>query len=154
MSMTGDEGRQKSDIKVGLGPALGNKRLSPCGGDGDAGSVISVSAVGSGNTEIGLVLGSVVPGPAGCVGGKVGNDSPIAADTGADEAEAAELVDGVGDEYPERPRRGDMELMEGHMRMRPRKRLSTSCGRNRFSFGSSLLKSRSMSSLDSYVNWT
>jgi hypothetical protein len=154
MSMAGDVGGGKSDIKVGLEPVIGNERLTPCGGDGDTGSVTSISAAGSGDTEMELVLGSVVPEPAGCVGGKVGNDSPVAAGNEADEAEAAELVDGVGDERPERPRRGDMELIEGHARTRPRNRLSTSYGRNRFSSGRLVLKLRSMSSSDSYVNST
>jgi hypothetical protein len=153
MSMAGDVGR-KSDIKVGLRPVLGKERLSPCDGDGDAGSITPVSSAGSGDTEIELVLGSVVPGPAGCLDGEVGNDSPIAAGNGADEAEAAELVDGVGEECPERPRRGDMELIEGHARTRPRKRLSTSRGLNRFSSSRLVLNLRSMLSSDSYVKST
>jgi hypothetical protein len=139
---------------VGLRPVLGKERLSPSGGDGDAGSVTPVSAAGSGDTEIELMLGSVVPEPAGCIDGEVGNDSPIAAGNGADEVEAAELVDGVGDECPERARQGDIELMEGHARTRPRKSLSTSRGLNRFSSSRSVLKLRSMSSSDSYVNST
>lgn len=94
---------RRSGIKVGLEPVFGNERLTLCEGDGDAASVGSVSAVGSGDTEMGLV-----PGPGGCVGGKVGNDSPVAAGNGTDEAEAAELVDGVGDERPESSRRGGM----------------------------------------------
>ena len=154
MSMTGDVRGGRSDIQVGPESVLGNERLAPCGRDGDAGSVGSVSAASSGDTEVGRALGSVGFEPAGYVGGKVGNDRPVAASDGADEAEAAELVDGVGDESPERPRRGDMELMEGHARTRPWKRLSTSCGRNRFSSGRSVLKLQSMPSSDSYVNST
>jgi hypothetical protein len=104
---------------VGPESVPGNERLALCGGDGDAGSVGSVSAASSGDIEVGRALGSVGFGPAGCVGGKVGNDRPVAASDGADEVEAAELVDGVGDEHPERPRRGDMEFMEGQARTRP-----------------------------------
>jgi len=154
MSMGGDVGAGKSDIKVELNPVFGNEKLSACGGEGDAGRVTSVSAVGSGDTVIELVLASVVPWPAGCVGGEVGNDSPIAAGNVTDETESVDVMDGVGDECPERPRRGDRELMEGHARTRPRNRLSTSCGRNLFSSGRLVLKLRSMCSSDSYVNST
>lgn len=149
MSMTGDV---IGSVQVRSESVLGNERLALCGGDGDVGSLRFVSAAGSGDAEGGRALGSWGSGLAGCVGGKVGNDRPVAASDGADEVdEVEELVDGVGDECPERPRRGDMELMEGHARTRPWKRPSTSRGRNRFSSGRSVLKPRSIPSSDSYV---
>ncbi|KAL2192748.1 hypothetical protein P885DRAFT_64685 [Corynascus similis CBS 632.67] len=88
ISIAGDVGGGELDIK----------KLTPYEGGGDAGSVNPVSAAGGRGSEMGLVLGSVVPGPAGCVGGEAGNESPGVAGNGADEAE---LVDGVGDERPE-----------------------------------------------------
>lgn len=98
ISIAGDVGGGELDIKVGLESLLLNKKLTPYEGGGDAGSVNPVSAAGGRGSEMGLVLGSVVPGPAGCVGGEAGNESPGVAGNGADEAE---LVDGVGDERPE-----------------------------------------------------
>ena len=90
-----------------------------CGGDGEVGSVTPDSAAGGRDTETELVLGSLVSGPAGCVGGEVGNHSPLAVGSGTDEMEAVELVDGVGDDCPERFRKGDMGWIEGHARTRP-----------------------------------
>lgn len=110
MSTTGGVGRGKS-IQAESESVLGNKRLAPCRGHGDSGSVGSVSSASAGDTEVGRALGSVRLGLAGCVGGNVGNGRLIAASDGADEVDAAELVEGVGDERRDRPRQGDMELI-------------------------------------------
>ena len=79
-----------------------------CGGDGEVGSVTPDSAAGGRDTETELVLGSLVSGPAGYVGGEVGNHSPLAVGSRTDEIEAVELVDRVGDDCPERHRKGDI----------------------------------------------
>jgi hypothetical protein len=63
MSITGDV--IGSDIQVGSESVLGNERLASGGGDGDAGSVGTVSAAGSGDAEGGRALGSVGSGLAG-----------------------------------------------------------------------------------------
>ncbi len=148
MSIAGDLGGGKSDIKMELELVLGNERTSPCGDSADGRSVSSVSTAGNGDIEMGSVKSGLR-----CGGGETGCHSSVA--DGTDDAETAELVDGVGDECPERPGIGDMELIEGHPRvLQSRNRVSTSCGRNRWLSGRLVLKLRSMLSSDSYVNST
>ena len=100
-------------------PCGGDSEVLPCGGDVEVGTVTPISAAGGKDTEIGLLLGSLVSRPTGYIGSEAGSYSSIAASSITNVVEAIELVDRVRNDCPERYYKGDMGWIEGHARTRP-----------------------------------
>ncbi len=88
-------------------PYRGDSEVSPCRGDVKVGSVTPDSIAYGKDTKMELLLGSLVSRPTGCIGGKVGSHSSVAASSGIYKVEAIELVDRVGNDYPERQHEGE-----------------------------------------------